>query len=111
MKDHSLDDHLKRYASAEIPELPGNFPQHVWREIQLRQSKPDFAMELDGFLHWFFGNRGALTVSALALAVVTSVALTVVENQPTPQARTQQALGLGVFSYQASPLIRLTTAQ
>lgn len=111
MKNHSLEELLKRYGNATLPELPGNFSQNVWREIRLRQSKSTFAMGIDDFLHWFLGNRSTLTVSTLALAVVMSVAWTIAENKPTPQERTQQALGLGVFSHQASPLTRLAMTQ
>jgi hypothetical protein len=49
----------------------------------------------------------SLIAPALALALFVSIGLTMLNAETTPHQRVQQALGLDVFSHQASPLTRL----
>jgi len=82
--------------------------QSVWREVRLRQSAPvSSALRHNEFLTWFCGHTTVLAVPALALVLLMSIGVTMLTSQSTSQQRTQQALGLNVFSHQASPLTRL----
>jgi hypothetical protein len=108
MNKHSLDQMLEAYRKKEIPSEPTNLRQNVWREIRLRQSAPvSSALRYSEFLTWFRGSLASLVAPALAVALFMSVGLTMLDAQTTPHQRVQQALGLQVFSHQASPLTRL----
>jgi hypothetical protein len=102
-----FNDLLSSYKGRELPPSPTNLNQNVWREIRLRKSTPvSSALRYSEFLTWFRGSMAALVAPTLALAMVMSVGLTVLNAQATPHQRVQQALGLNVFSHQASPLTR-----
>jgi hypothetical protein len=108
MDSHNLDKLLSEYKAAGIPRPPANLNQNVWREIRLRQSTPvSSALDYNDFLNWFRRSLTSLVAPALALAIFMSVGLTMLDAQVTPHQRVQQALGLNVFSHQASPLTRL----
>jgi hypothetical protein len=107
MKSNDLDDALQAYRRVGLPSAPANLSQNVWREIRLRQAAPSPWMGLDGFLAWFRAGGSSLAGATLALAMLTSVGLTLVAGQPTHQQQVRQALGLNVFSHQAYPLTRL----
>jgi len=108
MDSHNLDELLNCYRATVVPSPPTNLNQNVWREIRLRQSTPlASALRYSEFLTWFRGSMSSLVAPALALAIFMSVGLTMVSAEATPRQRVQQALGLDVFSHQASPLTRL----
>ena len=109
MDNHRLDKLIGRYKEgAAVPCPPANLSQNVWREIRLRQSGPvSSALRHSEFLEWFCGRMTMLAVPTLALVLVMSVGFTSLIGQTTSPQRVQQALGLNVFSHQASPLIRL----
>jgi hypothetical protein len=108
MDSKNLDKLLSGYKAARMPRPPTNLNQNVWREIRLRQSTPvSSALRSSEFLTWFRGSLTSLVAPALAVALFMSVGLTVLDAQVTPHQHTQQALGLQVFSHQASPLTRL----
>lgn len=107
MDDSKLDELLGRYRAAAVPLPPGNLNQNVWREIRLRQ-KPSFssALHFGEFLAWFRG-RTTLVASALAMALLMSVSMTLLPGHLTSRQQVQQGLGLEVFSHQSSSLARL----
>jgi hypothetical protein len=108
MDNNKLDELLGHYRSSGIPHPPSNLNQNVWREIRLRQGTPvSSALRYSEFLTWFRGSLATLVAPALAIALFMSVGLTMLDAQTTPHQRVQQALGLQVFSHQASPLARL----
>lgn len=107
MDDSRLDELLRHYRKAELPSPPGNLNQNVWREIRLRETKDGSVFNLDAFLNWFYPRQTSLTLSTVALAAIVSLGLTLTSNQFSSSQRTQQALGLEVFSHEASPLTRL----
>jgi hypothetical protein len=103
----NLDDLLSRYKATGSPCPPANLNQNVWREIRLRQSTPlSSALRFSEFLAWFRGSAGSLIAPTIALTLFLSVGITLVSAQASPHQRVQQALGLKVFSNQASPLTR-----
>jgi hypothetical protein len=102
-----LDDLLSCYKAKQLLRSPTNLNQNVWREIRLRQSSPVLsALRYSEFLTWFRGSVGLLVAPTMALAVFLSIGLTVLSGQASQHQRVQQALGLQVFSHQASPLTR-----
>jgi hypothetical protein len=108
MDPHNLDELLSCYRATAVPPPPTNLNQNVWREIRLQQGTPlSSALRYSEFLTWFRGSMTSLVAPALALALFMSVGLTMLNAQATPHQRVQQALGLDVFSHQASPLTRL----
>jgi hypothetical protein len=102
-----LDDLLSYYKATKPPLSPTNLNQNVWREIRLRKSTPvSSALRYSEFLTWFRGSMASLVAPTMAWAIVMSVGFSVLNAQTTPHQRVRQALGLDVFSHQASPLTR-----
>ena len=109
MEPKKLDDLLNQYRVTPLPGAPGNLNANVWREIRLRQRAPvSSAFDFREFLAWFRGSTNTLVAPALALTLFVSVSWTALTSPPASSPSVQQALGLQVFSHEASPLTRLT---
>jgi len=109
MNDAELDHCLKRYRRLrQPPEVPHLAPD-VWREIRHRQQKHGMLFNFDVFLSWFQPRQAALTFSALLVTTFLSLGFTLADRQPSESFHMQQALGLHVFSREASPLTHLAS--
>jgi len=108
MDSQRLDELLKQYREAPLPESPGNLSPNVWRKIRQCQDVPvQSVFDANDFLAWFRGRMSTLIAPALAVTLLVSVSWTALGSQPTSRSSSQQALGLQVFSHQALSLARM----
>jgi len=108
MDSQKLDELLQQYRKAPLPDSPANLGPNVWREIrQRRDISVHSVFDANDFLVWFRGRMATLIVPALAVTLLVSVSWTALGSQPGSRPNLHQALGLQVFSHQASPLARM----
>lgn len=94
MEEKQLDSLLIQIQERQVPSLPSNISQNVWREIRIRQSQHKNGWD---FLPEFLLSPRILS-SGLAIAFAVGIGSGIFMTELPPSNGTRGALNLQVFS-------------